>query len=160
MFALDTILIKEVIFFMSLWIFEIVVSLVMIVLSVAAYVVAGTFRISFNLSDIGAQAFPRAIVIAMSALAVMQIIISIKNRNSDEKIKIGQWATLLSGIALLFVYISLIPILGYFVTTPIFVVGFLVLQGNRNWLQIVLVSSGFCLFVYVVFINVLRVTLP
>lgn len=145
---------------MPLWICEIVISLAMIVLGVVFYVIAGDFRASFNINDIGAGAFPRLVIVLMCVLAIMQIVISIKNRKTNEKLDIENWATLLSGIALLSVYIILIPIFGYYVTTPFALIGIMVLQGNRNWLQIGLVSAGFCLFVFVVFSTMLRVMLP
>jgi len=143
-----------------MWVCEVAISVAMIVLGVVFYVIAGTFRASFNINDIGAQAFPRLVVIAMCVLAVMLIITSFKNRNPDEKVSLGNWPILLSGIALLFVYILLMPILGYFYTTPVFVMGFMALQGYRKLPQMVLITAGFCLFVYVAFSNVLGVMLP
>jgi len=146
---------------LKMWIAEILFSIAVIATGIVFFVIAGTFRPSFNEADVGAAAFPRLIAVAMCIFALAQIAMSIKNREkSNNNIALGNKTTLLSGGALMFAYIWLMPILGFYIVTPIFSFGFMVLQGYRKWITMVLVSGGFCLFAYLLFTTFLRIQLP
>jgi hypothetical protein len=59
-----------------------------------------------------------------------------------------------------FMYISLLPILGYLITTIIWLGGLMWLFGERRWLNISVISILFTVFLYLIFSKVLRVFLP
>jgi len=66
---------------------------------------------------------------------------------------------LLIFISLLLYFIS-IPWIGYFVSTPLFIVAGIYILGYKNWPIIIINAFGFVLFSYLIFQVVLKIDLP
>jgi putative tricarboxylic transport membrane protein len=58
------------------------------------------------------------------------------------------------------VYALLWPLAGFLVATPLFFFGFMFLLGMRRWLTMVIVSVAATAVVFLVFANVLGITMP
>ena len=120
---------------------------------------------SFKLTDSSAL-MPRilaGLIILLSAIMVAQGVIARRRM-----IKVGQQENIppvnvpLVTLFLIFivVYVVLIDVIGYFVATPLFIIGtylFLKAMQPRN---AVLVAAGFCVLVYGVFVKVLHLPVP
>ena len=81
--------------------------------------------------------------------------VSIKNIFSWEENKLP-----LLGYALIVVYILLIDVLGFFVSTTIFMVGYMLFLKMRKPLTLMLVTLGVDVFVYFLFVMQLKLNLP
>ena len=63
-------------------------------------------------------------------------------------------------IVLIAAYIFLIPRLGYFIATPLFMmVSYLYLRAT-GFLKALLISLGFCIFIYLLFVWFLKLPIP
>ena len=147
---------------MFIWTGEVVISIVLAVIAVVFYAVSGGFTAPIIPVDIGPAAFPRLMAVIIICLAGAQIFLAIKKKKSPEagKASFGFWQGYLVGLILMCVYAYLMPRLGYYAVTPFFIFAIMVLMGNRKWLQMVLVTLGFCLFSFLVFTKLLGVLLP
>ena len=147
---------------MFIWTGEVIISIILAIISVAFFIISGSFTAPVNPVDIGPAAFLRLMAAITVALAAVQIILSIrKSKAADtDKASFGYWQGCIAGFALMCVYAFLMPYLGYYVVTPVFIFAVMVLMGNRKWLQMVLVTLGFTLFAFLVFTKLLGVMLP
>lgn len=57
-------------------------------------------------------------------------------------------------------YVLLVPLVGFFVTTAVFMIAGFTLLGILSWITRLAVTAGFLLFAYLLFVRVLLVTLP
>lgn len=142
------------------------------------------FSLTFKFDDplanyrYGAASWPRIIIIAMALFAVIETILSFlafrrkgeqwaavitKEEASDSPGSVSGWKILLKrlatfGIPLLF--LLMIPRMGYYVSAPFFIAGFMSLLGERRPLYLIVTSFliyGVTLFV---FTKLLFVPLP
>lgn len=150
------------------WLGDIIFSVIMIIISVIFFVMSGNIRERFpNPADIGPAAFPRLMLGFIIICAVLQIISALRLRQKlkasgeeGEKVAFENKTAKLSGVALVLLYGYLLPILGYFITTPVAVFGMMYIMGNRKWIQMIAVTAGFNIIVYLIFVMFLRVSLP
>ena len=152
---------------MPVWLGEIIVSIVLIVLSVILYIIAGNFGRTLNPLDVGPAAFPRLALALTAGFCVIQIFLSLRTRKrfiqenkEAKKLVINSKLIMIFTCAVMVIYALLMPIAGFYRTTPVFIVLVMLLAGNRKWLQIALVPAGFNLFVYAVFHLLLGIRLP
>ena len=152
---------------MPVWLGEIIVSSVFIVLSVVFFIIAGDFGRTLNPLDVGPAAFPRLMLALVGGLCVIQILLSLRTRKrfikenkEAKKLVIDNKLIMICTCAVMVIYGLLMPVVGFYRTTPVFIVLVMLLAGNRKWLQIALVPAGFTLFVYVVFFLLLGIRLP
>lgn len=146
---------------MAIWIGEILLSLVMIVFASAFIFMSSNFPVNVNPVDVGAAAFPKLMALMSIVLAMAIIARSyIKRNENNEAIVIEDVYRLVIGIFSLAVYLYIMPIIGYFITTPIYLIFLMALQGNRKIIQMLSVSIGFTLFAYIIFFKILKVFLP
>ena len=150
-----------------MWLAEIIFSVAMIVLAIIFFVWAGDIRPNINPVDVGAAAFPRLMLAFICICAAAQILLSIRTRkklleNGEEgkKIVFDNGGNMLIAAAVMLVYGYLLPVIGFFYITPIAIFAMMFIMGNRKYIQMLSVTAGFMVFVYVIFIMVLRVSLP
>ena len=153
---------------MKVWLGNIIFSVIVIVLSVIFLILSAGITERFpNPADIGPAAFPQLLLGLIIILAVLQIISALRLRHKlkasgeegAEYVFENKLAKL-SGVALMLLYGYLMPILGFFITTPVAVFCMMYIIGNRKWIQMISVTAGFTVFAYVVFVMFLRVSLP
>ena len=120
---------------------------------------------SFKLTDSSAL-MPRMLAVLIILLSVVMILQGFAARR--RMIKAGQREEIpainvpLVTLFLIFIvaYVVLIEVIGYFVATPLFIIGtylFLKAMKPRN---AVLVAAGFCALVYGVFVKMLHLPVP
>lgn len=114
-----------------------------------------------------ARMFP-ALLLALLALSsvVMMIraVTGASERVQGDEIKDWTFTAhlprFLGGFAIFIVYLVVIPYLGFFTTSAVFVVAMSVFTGYRNWPVVLLGTIGFCIFVYLVFVLLFERPLP
>ena len=57
-------------------------------------------------------------------------------------------------------YVALIDVLGYFIATPIFIIGTYLFLRALSLKSAIVVAAGFCALVYVVFVKALHLPVP
>jgi len=155
---------------MKMWIGEIIISVLLIIFSVIAFTMTADFGGTVNPIDVGPAAFPRMTLILVIAISVNQIIISLRKRarlaNAGEEVKekatvkLDNKLRFFLFLALMVAYGFALPVIGFYSATMAFMFLFMLLLGERKWLRLLLVPTGFNLFIHVVFVMVLNIRLP
>ena len=152
---------------MSMWLGEIIISVVLIVFSVIALIVSGGIGGNVNPADLGPTAFPRLTLAAVIVICISQIVISLKNRGqiikeakTEKKVTIDNKLALIGVIVLMVVYGLVLPIIGFYIASAAFLFLIMLLMGNRKWRQLVIIPILFNVFIHVVFVMSLGLRLP
>jgi len=137
---------------------NIIISFVLIVFSVLAYIETYSFRVPTS------KIFPRTVLITLFFLAISLIFVTIKNYKNaeirivrDKSINSRLLFYVFSGI---FLYISAIVYLGFYLTTYIFMIIMMFFLGIRNILKLLLVSSLSLFIIYSIFSIIINVQTP
>jgi uncharacterized membrane protein len=117
---------------------EIVVGILLIVLAVYFFVEASQLPPSLNPMDVGSAAFPTLIIIAMIIFSLALVANAVKklNKKDDEKIELKRGKSILLSVVILIIYSALIPLIGYYVSTTVCLIAFLLSAGERSWRNI------------------------
>ncbi len=152
---------------MARWLLEIIVSSVLIVLSLIFYYLAEDFGSATNPLDVGPSAFPRLMLAFVAVLCVIQIFLSLRTRKKllqsgkeAKKLVINNSVAMVCTCVAMVLYALLIPVVGFYIVTPLLIFLVMLLMGNRKWKQLVLTPVCFTLFTYVAFSLVLGISLP
>jgi len=152
---------------MKMWQGEIIISGVFIVLSAIFFIMAGDFAANLNPMDVGPAAFPRLTLVIVSLLSALQIVLSLRKRGqliaekkNSKRVTVDNKLVLLITVVLMFVYAQLLPVVGFYIATTVFLFVVMFLMGNRRWLQLVTVPIGFNLLIHVTFVMTLGLRLP
>ncbi|MDN5347553.1 MAG: putative tricarboxylic transport rane protein [Clostridia bacterium] len=144
---------------MPIWIGEALISVILIVFAVTFYIISNNFPAAMNPVDVGPAAFPRLMAGLTILLGLAQLLMSIFGRAKDRVNIDNKWSFFLS-LILTLIYLYLVPRVGYFHVTPIFLLVLMLVLGNRKWVQLFGTALGFALFSYYVFFKFLQVALP
>jgi hypothetical protein len=135
---------------------NIVGSVILLLFSFAAYHEATKF-------PLGTDAFPKAVLIVIMILSAIQLILAFKpshavqQASSTEVINVKKMVAM--GALLLF-YIIGIQIIGYFIITPLFLIGSMYLLGRRDIKTILIVTASVVFIIYLVFRVFIYVPVP
>jgi len=144
---------------MRYWVGEIALTAVLMAAALAFYLGSLKFPGTMNPADLGPAAFPKLMAGLALLLGVAQIALSLKQRKA-QRLRINNKVGFALGVLSFFLYAFLMPRIGYFYVTPLFIFILLGLLGNRRWGQMVLVAAVFTGMAYFVFYKFLMVTLP
>lgn len=106
--------------------------------------------------------FPRFITIFIAILAFFLLNIQ-EAKKERKKLILGkkdETRVLLTTMVMIFAYIYLIDLIGYWITTPIFLGTMMIFLGMRNWGTIVFTTLLVPVGVYIFFQKFLRILLP
>ncbi|MEL7568696.1 MAG: tripartite tricarboxylate transporter TctB family protein [Dehalobacterium sp.] len=119
------------------------------------------FPAPLNPFDVGSAAFPKLITITILFLSIILIIQGIRGYNTNlHKIIIKRQYRVIISIVTLVIYVILMPVLGYYISTFIFMILMLILAGEWKVKNVVLITIGFLLFSKLGFEILLNVPLP
>jgi tripartite-type tricarboxylate transporter receptor subunit TctC len=161
------ILIAGIVFFLQLIVFRFNFSAFTnnIILSDIFIWVAGFFFYQTTLFDIpeglnitSPALIPRIWAVALFVIAIWDIVNEMGGGKTVKKR--GNLKALLKILLALFVYFLAIPQIGYFVSTPIFLIVGMYIMDYRNWPIMIINAFGFVLFSYLVFDQLLKIDLP
>lgn len=114
-----------------------------------------------NPVDVGPSAFPKLISISILILSAFLIVQGFMGLKKGKHILfINRRNKLIGSILLLVLYIIIIPIIGYYLSTAICLPVMLVLAEERKWKSVLLITVGFLLFSKLGFGILLNVPLP
>ena len=152
---------------MSMWLGEIIISVVLIVFSIIALIISGGIGGNVNPSDIGPTAFPRLTLVAVIVICALQIVFALRNRGqivkeakTEKKVTIDNRLALIGVVVLMVVYGLLLPIVGFYIASAAFLFLIMLLMGNRKWIQLATIPIGFNVLIHVLFVMLLGLRLP
>jgi uncharacterized membrane protein len=105
--------------------------------------------------------FPKYLAIIFGVLAVVLVGINIKNNEENQKKLEKFFVPLMAkGMSFILAYIILIEVIGFFVSTFIFTIGFMFMYKENSKKTMIVTALGINLFIYVLFVLQLNVPLP
>ena len=117
----------------------------------------GTFRW-------GAAAWPRAVILLLALGALLQFAIRVRNLQpraaSGEALTAAERLRVLGVFAIPLVYVWSLPRMGFYVATPLFLIGYLLYLGERRWRLLLGVPLFIYALVNLVFTRLFYVALP
>jgi len=135
--------------------FDTVIAILLMLLGIVFWVDIGTapYRVRY---------YPRYIILIMFVPVVILFVRSLipKYREKLPDLQLRLNRKVLFCIVSTLIYILLIPLVGYYSTTFIFITGVMVFLGARKWFIIVPVTIGMIVFVYFMFTRLLLISLP
>jgi putative tricarboxylic transport membrane protein len=153
---------------------DVYASAFLILASIVMYIASNSIK-KLTVSKIGADFAPKLVAIAILILSILYLINSIKQLKSPkaeaaveentevaEKKKVSP-LSVLATVGLLFLYIALLPYIGFLITTAIYLFAQMYLLAEKKqrkiWLFLV-VSIITSVFVYFIFKSVFYLQLP
>jgi len=128
------------------------------------------FGLSFQFSDEigtyewGAASWPRAVILLMAITAVVHAVIRLREPRRQALAEEGEEGSSLIGSLGLFIlpliYVWLLPRTGFYLTTPIFLIAFLLYVGERRLPVIAIATALITALVFLVFAKLFYVALP
>lgn len=111
--------------------------------------------------------FPRIVASIMILLSVLLIVSGMKKAKqydeeqaTESNIKDVAYQNVLKGGGMILLYILLMPMLGFFVSTSIFIASFMFVFKERSVKKILLTVITLDVFIYLIFVAQLNVPLP
>jgi putative tricarboxylic transport membrane protein len=136
-----------------------------IVISIILIIVAGVFySLTFQfpkmaMQDTGPAFMPRIYCGILIILGIILFIQGIKTKTTNNTAE-STMKFALTSMGFILVYLVIIPVIGFYLSTVIIVFGLLLFSKVRNKIVLVSVSLGTALFVYVFFGKLLKVSIP
>ena len=138
-------------------------------LGLIAYNITHVFDKPIESYRYGATGWPRFILLSIMAGATLQFIFQlvVNKTSADDDGEAGAftalWPPNLRMLAVFFMpllYLWLVPRTGFYLTTPIFIVAYMVVLGVRSWKPLVFVTGLVCSLILLIFTRFFYVALP
>ncbi|MCM3763859.1 tripartite tricarboxylate transporter TctB family protein [Neobacillus niacini] len=133
----------------------------LLIMLVSGFFYAQTYQFpKVKLEEIGPAVMPRiyaAILFILGGIVVVQGLMA-KKREEEENEKTLGYAVI--SMVFVLVFLILIPVIGFYISTALLVVGLLLFSKVRNYILLISVPVGTVLFIYVCFEKLLKVAIP
>lgn len=131
-----------------------------IVIIIAGFFYAMTFDFpNLNTNDTGPAFLPRIYCGLLVLFGVILFIQGMRDKKEqEEKEKTLGYALASMGIVL--VYIIVMPIIGFYIATVLMILGLLMFSKVRSKVILVTIPLGTVLFIFIVFVKLLKVSIP
>jgi putative tricarboxylic transport membrane protein len=158
---------------------NIIIGIVLLIASAFYYHSTAEFPPPTKTENLGPAFFPTLLAAALALLALLMILNSLRARGAADKEKDGaviqgaerleedsfsaddiSYTFLLGTIGLSFLYVGLLSILGYLISTPLFLIILIRLLGYEKWMNNLAASVGLTAALYLLFATALGVSLP
>ncbi|WP_252312764.1 tripartite tricarboxylate transporter TctB family protein [Sinobaca sp. H24] len=141
---------------------DIVISSIMILLSLWFLINSMGLPLSLGGGDVGAAAFPlfASSLCLIFSISLLVIGINQYKKKNEDIIRFDNPMRILSAVGAFGMYAFLMPLIGYYISTIIFMPILLIIAQEKKWLKITLVTLGFLLFSWAAFDIALGVPLP
>lgn len=151
---------------------------ILLVLSIVAFSLTFKFNDPLENYRYGAASWPRIIIMAIALFAVIEAMLSFlefrrkgesgagvitKEEGSDAPTGVSSWKIQVKRLATFgipLIFLLMIPRMGYYVSAPFFIAGFMSLLGERRPLYLIVTSILIYAVTLVVFTKLLFVPLP
>ena len=158
---------------------NIIIGIILLIASAFYYFSTSEFPPPSKTENLGPAFFPTLLAAALALLALLLILSSLFFRGATGKEKGGaviqgaerleedsfsvesvSYKFLLGTIGLSFLYVGLLSILGFLISTPLFLIILIRLLGYEKWVNTLAASIGLTAALYLLFATALGVSLP
>lgn len=114
----------------------------------------------------GADLFPQIILTTFGLLGIAIFISGLRKgkkqqeENNEEKLKVLELKLPMFSLLVIVIYIALLNVLGFFVSTTLFIIGFMIFYQMKSIKVIAMTVIIVNLFIYLLFVYQLNVQLP
>ena len=134
------------------------------ILTIAAICLVGLVFLLLSLwfpirGEVSAAVIPRLWVAGLLACCLYLLVRTLRGREEADA-RAGDLGLVFRFMGLSVGYLVLIYLVGYYISTFLFLVAAVITLGYRHWLRLLAVAGGWVVFIYVVFFRVLYVPLP
>ncbi|MDD7445634.1 MAG: tripartite tricarboxylate transporter TctB family protein [Clostridiales bacterium] len=139
---------------------ELVIGVACIALGVAVYIASnGLQKVKLG---IGPGGFPRFVAAALVILGVVQTVIALVNGVNAPKVKVDKHAAgmFAAAVILAFAYVLLVEKLGFLLLTPILLIAYMYLFGERSVLKMAIIAIITTVCIWLLFTKVFMIFLP
>ncbi|MBC8184082.1 tripartite tricarboxylate transporter TctB family protein [candidate division KSB1 bacterium] len=138
-----------------------VFSVILIGISLFFYYLTWSFPQGSLAKSVGPASIPRIWIYTLFVFSLWQLINTL--RKPEEQIKKDQQQRIglvIGFISMMVIYLVIINVVGYFISTLLFLVTGILLLSYRKYIFIIVSSVGFVLFAYLFFYKMLQIPLP
>lgn len=157
---------------------NIIIGIILLAASVFYYYSTMDFPPPTKTENLGPAFFPTLLATALAFLSLLLVIAGLfprgarKNKGAAalegaerlEEDSFGadaiSFKPLFAAVGLSFIYVGLLSVLGYLVSTPLFLIALIRLLGYEKWVNNVIASAGLTAALYLLFVVALGVHLP
>ncbi|MDP1990478.1 MAG: tripartite tricarboxylate transporter TctB family protein [Syntrophales bacterium] len=158
---------------------NIIIGIILLISSVFYYFSTSDFPPATKTENLGPGFFPTILAVVLAFLAILLVLNSLLARGASGKEKDGaviqgaerleedsfgaeqiSYKFLFGTIGLSFLYVGLLSVLGYLISTPLFLIILIRLLGYEKWGNNVAASIGLTATLYLLFAIALGVNLP
>lgn len=118
-----------------------------------------SFKVSKMAAGVSARSMPRLWIFLLVVSAAMVLIDVLRGKSDPDK-PMGRWQLVIAVLVLSVVSVALFSYIGYYISSGIFLVCFMLLLGERKPVKLIAVPVCWGLFTYFVFNKFLFITLP
>lgn len=135
-------------------------SIVFIVLGVSLFFYSGTLTTTSTGGSIGPKELPMFLSVALTVIAVMNLIAALKSKAVEKPGKKLEYRTFLIILGLLLLYVLLLEPLGYVISTFLFLLAAFQTMEKGHYLKSVVIAAAFSGGVYFLYVKVALGSLP
>lgn len=117
------------------------------------------FRMPLESHDVGPRLFPQ-VILSIVVVAILALALQSWLRRPDLNVRFQNSGQVVGAVLLAGLTVALLSILGFLIVMPLYLIGAMLLLGNRKWRAILAVAVGFTLVTYGLFGLLLSVPLP
>lgn len=130
-----------------------------LLLSLIFFLLTFSFKVSKMASGVSARSMPRLWVFLMLISAVLVIVNILQGKEEPDQ-PLGRWQLSVAVLVICVVSVALFQYIGYYVSSGLFIVAFMLLLGERRPVPLVATPVAWGVFTYFVFNKFLFITLP
>ncbi|WP_180994370.1 tripartite tricarboxylate transporter TctB family protein [Bacillus sp. Marseille-P3661] len=140
---------------------KIIWSIIVIVIACLFFSLTFSFPKNLTPTDVGPGFMPRLYAIILVLFSMILIFQGLKEKKqTEDQPESGNIKLAFLTMFLTIVFVALIPVIGFYVITPIIMIIFLKMTRVKNLLTILLVPAGTTLFIFIFFHKMLKVPVP
>ena len=130
------------------------------ILAISFYYISNFFPAPREGLFVGAATIPKVWSIFLFAVSLIGLILYCKNPKNESTKKGDNVKSVITLIFIILIYISLIPIIGFFISTGLFLIASMLTLKYKQYYSLIFTIVLVLLFMYIVFIKILMVPLP
>ena len=130
-----------------------------LLLALVFFLLTFSFRVSKLASGVSARSMPRLWIFFLLISGIMVVIEMLRGKE-DPDAPLGRWQLAVAVIVLSILSVFLFSYIGYYVSSGLFIVAFMLMLGERKPIPLVVTPIAWGLFTYFVFNKFLFISLP
>lgn len=130
-----------------------------VLIALIFFLLTFSFKVSKLASGVSARSMPR-LWIALLLLSAAAVFLDVFTHKEKPDAPLGNWRLAAVVIVIAVLSVALFSYIGYYISSALFIVAFMLLLGERKPVVLAAVPVGWCVFTYFIFNKLLYISLP